>query len=116
VILGRAAAVVLAGDERALHVRLDGPAGARVAQAMALEDVDRETAERRRRKTDRARELYVKRYYNCDARDAALYDVVLDSTRLGLDACVAVIAAACGWAGTGSAPTPPSSTPASPTP
>jgi cytidylate kinase len=113
VILGRAAAVVLAGDERALHVRLDGPADARVAQAMALEDVDRETAERRRKKTDRARELYVKRYYNCDARDAALYDVVLDSTRLDLDTCVAVIASACAPTVT---PTPPSSTPASPTP
>jgi cytidylate kinase len=95
VILGRAGAVVLADAPRALHVRLDGPPDARVEQAMRLEGVDRETAERRRRKTDRAREGYVKRYYNCDARDPMLYDMVLDATRLGLDVCLDVVLAAC---------------------
>jgi cytidylate kinase len=95
VILGRAGAVVLADDDRALHVRLTGPAPARVEQAMRLEGIDRHDAERRAKKTDRARETYVKRYYNCDARDPSLYDVVLDSTRLGLDVCVEVLAAAC---------------------
>jgi cytidylate kinase len=111
VILGRAGAVVLADDDRALHVRLTGPAPARVEQAMRLEGLDRHDAERRAKKTDRAREAYVKRYYNCDARDPSLYDVVLDSTRLGLGVCVEVLAAACA-----AAPTPPSSSPASPTP
>lgn len=96
VILGRAGAVVLAGDDRALHVRLDGPVAARVEQAMQIEDIGRDDAERRAKKTDRAREAYVKRYYNCDARDPSLYDLVLDSTRLGLDACVEIIACACG--------------------
>src|SRR3712207_7367410 len=38
VVLGRAAAVVLHEDQRALHVRLDGPVERRIAQAMALED------------------------------------------------------------------------------
>src|SRR3954469_8156551 len=42
VILGRAGAVVLADDPRALHVRLDGPPEARVAQAMRLSGVDHE--------------------------------------------------------------------------
>jgi cytidylate kinase len=109
VILGRAGAVVLADDDRALHVRLTGPTEARVEQAARLENMDRDDAERRCKKTDRAREAYVKRYYNCDARDPSLYDLVLDSTRLDLDACVEVIATACG-------PTPPSAPPAAPTP
>jgi len=95
VILGRAGAVVLADHPQALHVRLDGPPAARVRQAMRLSDVDEATAERRRRKTDRAREAYVKRYYGCDARDSRLYDMVLDSTRLGLDRCVDLVVAAC---------------------
>ncbi|WP_445152640.1 cytidylate kinase-like family protein [Baekduia sp. Peel2402] len=111
VILGRAGAVVLKDEARALHVRLTGPPQARVEQATRLEGVDRNDAERRCKKTDRAREAYVKRYYNCDARDPALYDVVLDSTRLGIEACVDVLAAACG-----AGPTPPSASPASPTP
>ena len=48
VILGRGAAVILHDDERALHVLLDGPVEARVRQAMEIEGVDRQTAERRR--------------------------------------------------------------------
>jgi cytidylate kinase len=115
VVLGRAGAVVLAGDPRALHVRLHGPPEARIAQAMRIESIDRETAERRLKQTDRSREAYVKRYYRCDARDPALYDLVLDSTRLTPDVCVEVIAAACG-APAGGAVMPPSSPPASPAP
>jgi cytidylate kinase len=94
VILGRAAAVVLADDPRALHVRLDGPEARRIVQAMHIEGVDRETAERRQRKVDRAREAYVRRYYDCNAADPKLYDLVIDSTRVPLDACVEIIATA----------------------
>ncbi len=94
VILGRAAAVVLADLPGALHVRLDGPPERRLAQAGALEGVDRETAERHMRETDRAREAYVQQFYGVDARDAALYHLVIDSTTLPLDACVELIALA----------------------
>jgi cytidylate kinase len=94
VILGRAAAVVLRDRPGALHVRLDGPPERRLAQAMALDGSDRETAERRMRETDRAREAYVQQFYGVDARDAGLYHLVLDSTALALDACVELIALA----------------------
>jgi Cytidylate kinase-like family len=94
VILGRAAAVVLRDAPEALHVRLDGPAERRLAQAMALEGIDRETAERHLRETDRAREAYVQQFYGADARDAVLYHLVIDSTALALDACVELIALA----------------------
>jgi cytidylate kinase len=56
--------------------------------------VDRETAERRMRETDRAREAYVQQFYGVDAHDPALYHLVIDSTVLGLDACVDLIALA----------------------
>ena len=91
---GRAAAVVLRERPGALHVRLDGPPERRLAQAMALEGIDRETAERHMRETDRAREAYVQQFYGVDARDAGLYHLVLDSTALALDACVELIALA----------------------
>ena len=94
VILGRAAAVVLRDEPAALHVRLDGPRERRLEQAMRLERVDRETAERHMRETDRAREAYVRQFYDADARDQSLYHLVLDSTALGLETCVAVIATA----------------------
>jgi cytidylate kinase len=94
VILGRAAAVILREDARALHVRLDGPAERRVAQAMRLEEIDADEARRRLERTDHAREAYVKRFYGADARDCSLYHLTLDSTTIALDACVELILAA----------------------
>lgn len=94
VVLGRAAAVVLRDDPTALHVRLDGPRERRLEQAMLVEHVDRETAERHMQETDRAREAYVRQFYDLDARDLRLYHLALDSTALPLDACVELIALA----------------------
>jgi cytidylate kinase len=94
VILGRAGAAVLRGHPGALHVRLDGPVDARIRQGMEVERVDRETAERHISETDRARETYVQHFYRVDARDPALYHLVIDSTVIPLDACVDMIVAA----------------------
>ena len=94
VVLGRAAAVVLRDDERALHVRLDGPVDRRIAQAMVLEDIEMTEAERRLKQNDNAREGYVRHYYNVDARDPRLYHVVIDSTVIPFDACVELIVGA----------------------
>ena len=91
VILGRAGAIVLRGQPGALHVRLTGPRDARIAQGMLLEGVDPETAERHVEETDRARETYVRHFYRCDARDAALYHLVIDSTAIPLSACADLI-------------------------
>jgi cytidylate kinase len=94
VILGRAAAVVLRNEPRALHVRLDGPPEARLAQAMRIQNVSRPVAERRMKETDPARHAYVRRFYHADARDPALYHLIIDSTALDLGDCVELIAAA----------------------
>jgi cytidylate kinase len=91
VILGRAGAVVLREHPTALHVRLTGPAEARIAQGMLLEGVDRETAKRHADETDRARDAYVRHFYRVDARDPALYHLVIDSTAIPLDACADLI-------------------------
>ena len=94
VILGRAAAVILRDHPDALHVRLDGPPQRRVAQAMELEGFTKSDAERLRRDGDRAREAYVRHFYGCDARDPALYHLVIDSTVLSPETVVEVIAVA----------------------
>lgn len=94
VILGRAGAVILRDHPDALHVRLDGPVERRVERAMGLEGLSREDAERLRKSGDRAREAYVRHFYGCDARDPALYHLVIDSTALPTDTVVDVIAAA----------------------
>lgn len=94
VILGRAGAVILRDEPTALHVRLDGPPERRVEQAMRLEGLSRQEAERLRRDGDRAREAYVRHFYGCDARDPSLYHLVIDSTALSLEQVVDIIAAA----------------------
>ena len=94
VILGRAAAVVLRDETGALHVRLDGPADRRIGQAMIVVGVDRPTAERELKIADRAREAYVQRWYGVDPHDPRCYDLIIDSTRINVEGCVEVIAAA----------------------
>ena len=82
VILGRAAAVILHEHPGALHVRLDGRREARIAAAMRIEGIDRETAQRRAADNDAARAGYVRSFYGVDPADPKLYDLVIDSTRL----------------------------------
>ena len=93
VILGRGAAVVL-GKDRGFHVRLDGPAGRRVAQGAAVEGITEEQARQRLRAADKARTAYVRRLYRTDPADASLYHLVLDSTAMPLDTVIELIVTA----------------------
>jgi len=94
VILGRACAFVLRDRPAVLRVRLDGPEDARLEQAMQIEGVDREAATTHMRQTDRARDLYVRHFYGADPRDMSIFHLVVDSTAIGLDACVDLVARA----------------------
>ena len=91
VVLGRAGALVLRDDPRALHVRLDGPRERRIEQAVRLGGGDRADVEQRLAETDRAREAYVRHFYRADARDPALYHLTIDSTAIPLEAVVELI-------------------------
>jgi len=91
VILGRGAAVLLHGDARALHVLLDAPADARVEQAMAIERIDRRTAERRLERMDRFRRAYLEDLYGVDVREPGLFHLTLDSTAIALEDCVEIV-------------------------
>ena len=88
VLLGRAAALVLGDAPGTLHVRLDGPQARRIEQAMRAEGIDRETARRRLRESDRARDAYVRHAYGADPHDDRLYHLVVDSTALDPATCV----------------------------
>lgn len=94
VILGRACAYVLSDRPEVLRVRLHGPEQARLEQAMRIQGVDRDTAQERMRQTDRARDAYVRHFYGADPHDTSMFHLIVDSTAIGLDACVDLIARA----------------------
>ncbi len=91
VILGRAGAIVLADHPDALHVRLDGPVEARIAEIQRRTHLDQQQARQRQVNSDRAREAYIKHFYRRDPRDPDLYHLILDSTALGEATCVELI-------------------------
>ncbi|HEY2203918.1 MAG TPA: cytidylate kinase-like family protein [Pseudonocardia sp.] len=94
VILGRAAALVLRDHPTALHVRLDGPPERRVRQVMRSQRMSEDDARAMMEHNDAARTSYVRHFYRCDPADPSHYHLVLDSTRLSLDACADLIVAA----------------------
>jgi cytidylate kinase len=91
VVLGRAAAVVLASRPRAFHIRLDGDPERRLSWACGLEGLHREAVRARLNETDKARTMFVKRLYRADPNSPALYHMHLDPTVLGLDRTVRVL-------------------------
>jgi cytidylate kinase len=91
VLLGRAGAIVLRDVPGALHVRLTAPRERRVEQAMAIDDVDRATAEVNLQAADLAREAYVQHWYRVDPASPQLYHLVIDSSAISLDGCVDLI-------------------------
>jgi hypothetical protein len=61
----------------------------------------RRLLDRRLAETDRARSLYLRRFYDRDSRDPALYHLMLDSTVVPLAVCTDLIATAAGAARAG---------------
>jgi cytidylate kinase len=94
VILGRAAAVVLADHTAVLHVRVDGHRSARVARVMGYENLPEDAAAKLVDQTDRAWETYVRYFYKTDPLDPKLYHLIIDSTVIPSEACTELIVAA----------------------
>ncbi len=94
VLLGRAAALVLAGRPDALHVRLDGPVDARVAAVRSRTGRPETEVRRALRSNDAARAAYVRTFYRADPADARHYHLVLDTTAVPWDAAADLVVAA----------------------
>lgn len=90
VILGRGAQAVLAGREDARHICLVGDLADRAARIAAWQGCKLREARSRCERFDAERAGYLKHFYGRDIRDPLLYDAVLNTSRLPLDAAVAV--------------------------
>jgi cytidylate kinase-like protein len=101
VVLGRAAAMVLAGRPDTLHVRLDGPVERRLAAARALLDMPEDQVRRELEAADAARVAYVRHFYRCDPAAAKHYHLVVDSTALAHEVVVDLVVIAARARGVG---------------
>ena len=93
VILGRGAVYVLPPASR-LSVRLVAPESERVAYIAQIERLSLDEAEKYVRQRDRARRRYLTREFGATPGRGRHFDLVLDSSGLGVEGCAALISAA----------------------
>ena len=94
VVLGRAAALVLADHPLALHVRLDGPEDARVARMVERSGRSEADVRREQRSNDAARAGYVRHFYRADPTQARHYHLVIDTTAIPWDTAADLVVTA----------------------
>jgi cytidylate kinase len=93
VIVGRGAAQVLP-EETTLRVRLVGPEANRLAWLQERFDLTEQQARRWVEQTDGCRDRFVRDQFGKGPGDPALYDLVLNSSRLSVPDCAALVVAA----------------------
>jgi cytidylate kinase len=97
VILGRAGQAILRLAPRTLHVRIIAPLQLRVSRIATLEKITPESALARIEASDRSRRNYLKRCYNVNWNDPELYDLVVNTENVAVEAAAAMISQALEW-------------------
>ena len=92
VIVGRGGQAILKNKVGVLHVRIVAPAAVRVERIMKSGGLSREDALRLIEDNDKAMAEYLRRFYNIDWDDPAIYDVVLNTGKMDLNAAARMIA------------------------
>ncbi|TRZ85162.1 cytidylate kinase-like family protein [bacterium] len=90
VILGRGANFILPPEET-FRIRLIAPLEARIAMVMTARGSSRKSAEKYVFRTDFNRKAFIRKYFGADITDPAHFDLVVDTSRLGIDGTVATI-------------------------
>ncbi len=93
VILGRGAQAALADRADACHLSLVADFRDRVRRISEWQKVDEKEAAVRCERADSERGHYVRRFYGRDIRDPLLYDCVLNTSRLTIDATAEIAVA-----------------------
>jgi cytidylate kinase len=86
VILGRGSQAALATRTDACHVALVGDLNDRAQRIVRSQGLSEEQARSRCKQVDSERAGYVKHFYGKDIRDPLLYDAVINTSRLDLEA------------------------------
>jgi cytidylate kinase len=84
ILVGRGAEVITSRLPFVFHVRLVAPLEKRIQHASQYYNLTEEDAAKMIKDADHARRRYLRRYFDADIDDPLLYDVVLNTGRLGL--------------------------------
>ena len=91
VIVGRGSQVVLSEKPDVLHVQVVAPLEKRIKAWQERDGSSYDDARRKTLERDKAHLDFVKNFFNTDLRDPSLYDVVVNTNKLSIEACVDVI-------------------------
>lgn len=91
VIVGRGGQAVLQGWPDTLHVRVIAPLEVRVKRLVEGQGIQAEAALAQIETSDRRRKRFVKRAYHVEWSDPSLYDLVLNTARLGISKAARLI-------------------------
>ena len=91
VLVGRAAAAVLASRPGAIHVKVVAPRQERIARIAARKGVDLKEAEKQVNDSDGNRARYHKQYYQREWKDASNYHLVVNTGKVGVEGAVELI-------------------------
>ncbi len=91
VIVGRGGQLALRDHPGTLHVRMIAPFEIRVQRLAERHRTSLAAARAQARASDRERKSYIKRFYNVDVNDPALYDLVINTAHLSADTATDII-------------------------
>ena len=92
ILVGRGANIITARLPNVLHVRLVAPFATRIRHSAEFYHLSETEAAKFVREQDQARRRYVRRYFNAEIDDPTLYDVTLNTGRLGFARAAEAIA------------------------
>jgi cytidylate kinase len=92
ILVGRGANVITARLPNVLHVRLVAPLATRIRHAAEYHCLSQVEAAKFVKDQDHARRCYLKHYFNAEIDDPTLYDLTLNTGRLGFVRTTEVIA------------------------
>ena len=94
ILVGRGAEAITSRLPFVFHVRLIAPLGNRIQHASRYYNLTEEDAAKMIKEADHARRRYLRRYFDADVDDPLLYDIVLNTGRLGFVRTTEIIAQA----------------------
>lgn len=94
ILVGRGAEAITSRLPFVFHVRLVAPLENRIKHASRYYNLTEEDAAKMIKEADHARRRYLRRYFDADVDDPLLYDVVLNTGRLGFVRTAEIIAQA----------------------